>query len=101
MNQPTKTEVIGAVKWVVEFITDHISEDEADDVGRAQEVVRILRAALEQYQKPKTVSREWVRILAWELVALVDAKRPIVGMIERKLKEKGIEVEGPSPDDKS
>ena len=51
MNQPTKTEVIGAVKWVVEFITDHISVDEADDVDRAQEVVRILRAALEQTRR--------------------------------------------------
>jgi len=46
MNQPTKAEVIGAVKWVVEFIADHISVDEADDVDRAQEVVGILRKAL-------------------------------------------------------
>ena len=105
MNQPTETEVIGAVKWVVEFITDHISEDEADDVGRAQEVVRILRAALEQYQKPKTVTVKEAELII-HTVNEPYVPRPYilsnesVNRLKAVLKTLGIEITGETPDDK-
>ena len=120
MNQPTKTEVIGAVKWVVEFITDHISEDEADDVGKAQEVVRILRAALEQMNR--TVSDTDVladKVALAQLIAKDKLYHELIMAVETKYpnesrhatawryirereerRDLGIEVEGETPDDK-
>ena len=100
MTKPSDEQIKGALKWTEDFILSHISEDEADDVERAEEVIKVLRTALEEYGKPKTVTREWVDLVIEMLSPPVYIGHKTDYFIGR-LKEQGIEVTGNSPDDKS
>jgi len=114
MNQPTDEQIKEAMDRVnreimvqEKFVEMLYAADSKHPHEQELEYLRTLRTALEQYQKPKTVSRDEKR----EVQYIHDVPRCFVESCYRtctdqKRKERlgkmlGIEVEGPSPDDKS
>ena len=120
MTKPTDEQIKEALKWTEDFILSHISEDEADDVERAEEVIKVLRTALEQMNRTVSdtdVLADKVALaqliakdkLYHELIMAVETKYPnesrhataLRYIREREeCRDLGIEVAGETPDDK-
>jgi len=92
MTKPTDEQIKEALKWTEDFILSHISEDEADDVERAEEVIKVLRTALEEYGKKKTVPREWIEDTVFQMQHANEASLTQETILEHRLKKQGIAV---------
>ena len=108
MNQSTERGVREATEWVDKEIARArlVSRDEfLDDRFIPAPILRTIRTALEEYGKPKTVSREWVEKLMSDIFYayeyLKTTKDGIIEYVISEMKIEGIEVEGETPDDKS
>ena len=105
-----KKEIKEALEWAevevkVEenWLDNHYDGDgldvEAADRRRELRILRTLRTALEEYGKPKTVSREWVENIVDEIKELIGRygefyETTFKERFTSELREQGIEVEG-------
>ena len=126
MTKPSEKDIQEAMEWVglaLEPFDDVCSYDhhgycqshfghekpcpyEPEEQEKHQHTIR---TALEEYGKPKTVTREWVNQVVEEadecgtgLLGIGCVKKnDFKSRLIQKLKEQGIEITGLSPDDKS
>ena len=102
MTKPTDEQIEGALIYVGKMRKWAIEEEDNNHLD-------VIRAALEEYGKPKTVTREWVNQVVEEadecgtgLLGIGCVKKnDFKSRLIQKLKEQGIEITGETPDDKS